>query len=111
MTTVRRLVVNSIDDIQVETINTPPGPGELLVRRAIVGVCGSDMHDVHGRHPFMSLPFWRGHEVVGVVEATGDDIDPRLAGLRVVIEPNLACGHCDQRLATLDVFGYQTPGA
>jgi Threonine dehydrogenase and related Zn-dependent dehydrogenases len=118
MTTVRRIVVNSIDDIQVETVDTPKaGPNEVLVRSTVVGICGSDMHAAHGRHPFMSLPFWPGHEVVGVVQSTGEGVDADLAGRRVVVEPNLACGHCDQCLAgrynicaTLDVFGCQTPG-
>jgi threonine dehydrogenase-like Zn-dependent dehydrogenase len=118
METVRRIVVNSFDDIHVETIEAPQAqPGEVLVRSTIVGICGSDMHAAHGRHPFMTLPFWPGHEVVGVVESTGAGVDPGLTGQRVVIEPNLACGHCDQCLAgrynictALDVFGCQTPG-
>ncbi len=118
METVRRIVVNSFDDIHVETIEAPRAQAsDVRVRTTIVGICGSDMHAAHGRHPFMSLPFWPGHEVVGVVESAGEGVDVGLIGQRVVIEPNLACGHCDQCLAgrynictTLDVFGCQTPG-
>jgi 2-desacetyl-2-hydroxyethyl bacteriochlorophyllide A dehydrogenase len=118
MQTVRRIVVNSIDDIHIEEVDAPrAGSGDVLVRSTVVGICGSDMHAAHGRHPFMSLPFWPGHEVVGVVEAVGKGADATLVGKRVVIEPNLACGHCDQCregryniCATLDVFGCQTPG-
>jgi len=118
MNKVRRIVVNSIDDIHIEHVPAPrPAPGEVLVNSTVVGICGSDMHAAHGRHPFMSLPFWPGHEVVGVVTDVGEGADPSLVGRRVVVEPNLACGHCDQCLAgrynicaTLDVFGCQTPG-
>lgn len=118
MSSIRRVVVDSIDDIRVESVDAPQaGPGEVTVRSTVVGICGSDMHAAHGRHPFMSLPFWPGHEVVGAVSAVGDGVDPSLVGRRVVIEPNLACGHCDQCragryniCATLDVFGCQTPG-
>jgi 2-desacetyl-2-hydroxyethyl bacteriochlorophyllide A dehydrogenase len=116
--TLRRIIVKSFDDISVERIAEPQaGPGEVLVRSTIVGICGSDMHAAHGRHPFMSLPFWPGHEVVGVVTGVGSDADPDLQGKRVVIEPNLACGKCDQCkegryniCSTLEVFGCQTPG-
>ena len=115
---VRRIVVNAADDIRVEQIPAPAaGTGEVLVRSTIVGICGSDVHAAHGRHPFMSLPFWPGHEVIGVVEAAGPEAPADLVNRRVVIEPNLACGECTpcQRgryniCATLDVFGCQTPG-
>lgn len=114
----RRVVVASLDDITIERTPRPePGHGEVLVRSTVVGICGSDMHAVHGRHPFVSLPMRPGHEVVGVVEETGDGVDPGLSGTRVVIEPNLACGHCAQCLSgrynicsRLEVFGCQTPG-
>lgn len=118
MTENRRVVVNSFDDIAVESVPTPEvGDGEVLVRSTVVGICGSDIHAAHGRHPFMSLPFWPGHEVVGVTEAVGDGVPADVVGKRVVIEPNLACGVCDQCRAgrynictRLDVFGCQTPG-
>jgi threonine dehydrogenase-like Zn-dependent dehydrogenase len=87
------------------------------VRSTVVGICGSDIHAAYGRHPFISLPMRSGHEVVGVVEEVGTDVDTGLVGTRVVIEPNLACGHCAQCAAgrynicsTLEVFGCQTPG-
>lgn len=116
--TVRRILVEGIDGVSVETVPTPvPGPGEVRVRSTIVGICGSDIHAAHGRHPFIDLPFHPGHEVVGVVDAVGDGADPGLVGTRVVVEPNLACGHCTQCdagryniCAELAVFGCQTPG-
>lgn len=116
--TVRRILVEGIDDVSVETVDVPEaGPGEVRVRSTVVGICGSDIHAAHGRHPFIDLPFRPGHEVVGVVDAVGDGTDGSLVGTRVVIEPNLACGHCTQCragryniCAELAVFGCQTPG-
>lgn len=114
----RRVVVNSVDDVVIEEVATPvPADGDVLVRSTVVGICGSDVHAAHGNHPFMSLPFWPGHEVVGVVEAVGATVDPGLVGARVVIEPNLTCGQCPpcrsgryNICTTLDVFGCQSPG-
>ncbi|NRG43042.1 alcohol dehydrogenase catalytic domain-containing protein [Rathayibacter sp. VKM Ac-2835] len=118
MTEIRRILVNAVDDVVVEHLDAPtPAAGEVLVRSTVVGICGSDMHAAHGRHPFIDLPFRPGHEVVGAIAAIGDNVDADLTGQRVVIEPNLYDGTCDQCLAgrynicsTLAVFGCQTPG-
>ncbi|OAK51676.1 zinc-dependent alcohol dehydrogenase [Rhodococcoides kyotonense] len=118
VSTVRRILVEGIDSVSVETVATPEAAtGEVRVRSTVVGICGSDVHAAHGRHPFIDLPFRPGHEVVGVVDAIGDGVDASLVGTRVVVEPNLACGHCTQCLAgrynicaELAVFGCQTPG-
>ncbi len=114
----RRVKVTSIEDIVIESAPVPqPGPGEVLVRSTVVGICGSDLHAAHGRHPFIERPFWPGHEVVGKVAGVGADVDESLHGQRVVIEPNLACGECEpcqdgryNICDRLDVFGCQTPG-
>src|SRR2546430_10021049 len=67
----RRVVVYP-GRIAVEAADIPaPGPNEALVRTLAVGVCGSDLHAAHGRHPFVPLPYRPGHEVVGVIEAAG----------------------------------------
>ena len=116
--TVRRILVEGIDDVSVERVAAPiPAAGEVRVRSTVVGICGSDIHAAHGRHPFIDLPFRPGHEVVGVVDAVGENADSALVGVRVVVEPNLACGHCSQCVsgrynicAELAVFGCQTPG-
>ena len=115
----RRVVVNSLDDVDIETVaQAEPGAGQARVRTTVVGICGSDLHAACGRHPFIELPYRPGHEAVGVVEAVGPGVDESWIGARVTIEPNLACGHCTQCLAgrynicrELLVFGCQTPGA
>jgi L-iditol 2-dehydrogenase len=115
---IRQVLVRSIEDVTVERVPAPvPGAGELLVRSTVVGVCGSDMHAALGTHPFIDLPYRPGHEVVGVVAATGEGVDGFAPGDRVTIEPNLYCGDCPQCRSgrynicqELKVFGCQTPG-
>lgn len=115
----RRIVVNGLHDVVVETVPEPvPVAGEARVRATVVGICGSDMHAASGRHPFIDLPYRPGHEAVGVVEAVGPGVDESWVGRRVAIEPNLSCGHCTQCRSgrynicrELQVFGCQTPGA
>lgn len=77
-----------------DTPESAAGPGEALVAVRRVGVCGSDVHAFHGRHPCVRYPIILGHELSGVVlEATANDrgIEP---GVCVSIEPFRPCGHC-----------------
>ncbi len=68
--------------------------GQVVVRVVGVGICGSDLALVAGvRHP-PSVPWVPGHEVTGVVVATGAGVESPQAGQRVVIEPNYPCLHC-----------------
>jgi 2-desacetyl-2-hydroxyethyl bacteriochlorophyllide A dehydrogenase len=114
--TIRQVVVTAPGVIEVQRPPIPvPAPGQVLVRMRLVGICGSDVHAYHGRHPFVPLPYHPGHEVVGTVEAVGDGVDVSL-GTRVVVEPILACGRCkycvDGRYnlcATMTFFGCTAP--
>lgn len=93
----RRVVVKSPGEIVVEQAPVPaPGPDELLVSTLVSGVCGSDTHAAHGKHPFVPLPYRPGHEVVGVVEEVGADVTSVTVGQRITVEPTLVCGHCKQ---------------
>src|SRR4051794_24344301 len=72
-----------------------PAPGEAVVRMRMVGICGSDVHAFHARHPFVSLPYAPGHEILGTVEVAAVGLtggEGPAAGTRVVVEPILACG-------------------
>ena len=81
--------------IAVEDAPTPePRAGEALVRTLVTGVCGSDVHAAHGRHPFVGLPYRPGHEAVGVVAATGPEASGVRPGQRVVVIPYLPCRTC-----------------
>jgi hypothetical protein len=43
------------------------GPGQVVIRVMRIGVCGSDIHVWHGKHPFVTYPLVQGHEYAGVV--------------------------------------------
>ncbi|HEX3788367.1 MAG TPA: alcohol dehydrogenase catalytic domain-containing protein [Pseudonocardiaceae bacterium] len=118
MAETRQVVVESMDRINIEHVPAPvAGIGEVLIRTTVVGICGSDLHAAQGKHPFITLPYRPGHEVVGVVEALGTDVSGVRVGDRVVVEPALTCGTCPQCLAgrynicrNLAVLGCQTAG-
>ena len=95
--TMRRVRVFADRGVTVETVPIPePTADEVLVRSTSIGVCGSDTHALHGRHPFIALPYAPGHEVVGVVEGLGANLNTLSVGQRVVVEPTLPCWHCKQ---------------
>jgi L-gulonate 5-dehydrogenase len=71
-----------------------PGPGEVQVRIARAGICGSDIHILHGSNPFARYPRIIGHEMAGHVSAVGAGVTVVAVGDQVVIDPVIACGHC-----------------
>lgn len=71
-----------------------PGPRDVRVRVAFSGICGSDLHSLAGRHPFVHPPLVLGHEFSGVVEAAGADVEGLEPGARVTVLPSLWCGEC-----------------
>ena len=49
-----RRIVADLDRVTAEMVERPkPGTGDALVRMSVTGVCGSDTHAVHGRHPLI----------------------------------------------------------
>jgi propanol-preferring alcohol dehydrogenase len=73
----------------------PPSAGELLVRVRACGVCRTDLHVVDGELPSVSIPIIPGHEIVGVVEAVGEEVRDFLPGDRVGIPwLGYTCGVC-----------------
>ena len=84
-----------------------PGAGEVLVRVERAGICGSDLHILHGSNPFARYPRIIGHEFSGEVLAVGEGAAPLAAGDRVVIDPVLACGRCHPcRIGRPNVCGH-----
>ena len=120
----RGVVFAGIDRVEVADLPDPviERPDQALVRITRAGVCGSDLHLVHGKAP-MEPGEPLGHEAVGVVEAVGDEVRSVRAGDRVAVAFNVACGHCwfcgngqsalcdDDRIFGYGVFGGALPGA
>ena len=80
--------------IEVENIQTPePGPGEVLIRVIVAGICGSDHSLYYGKFgvPFPVIP---GHEASGRIEKLGPGVSDLAVGQRVTIQPNLSCFSC-----------------
>ncbi len=72
-----------------------PGPGEVAVRVAYCGICGTDMHVYHGNMDArVGLNRVIGHEMSGVVEAVGEGVDTVEPGQKVVVRPLDHCGEC-----------------
>jgi len=93
-------------------------PGQVLVRMKKIGVCGSDIHVYHGKHPYTSYPVVQGHEVSGVVERVGDGVRDFIPGDAVTFQPQVTCGTCYSCTHgayhicdDLKVMGFQTTGA
>jgi threonine 3-dehydrogenase len=80
----------------VEVEKPAPGPGEVLLRVAACGICGTDVHVYHwGNFAHrMKLPTVMGHEMSGVVEAVGPGVTRVRPGARVSVESHLPCGRC-----------------
>lgn len=74
-------------------------PYEVLLKLAVVGVCGSDIHYyTTGRigSQVVSYPFIVGHECSAVVERVGVGVTRLKPGDRVAVDPAISCGRCDQ---------------
>ncbi len=80
----------------VDLARPSPGPGSLLVRVHVCGVCHTDLHVVEGELPDPALPIIPGHEIVGTVVEKGAGATRFAVGARVGI-PWLheACGVCE----------------
>ena len=99
----RAAILNGRRDIAIEERPVPPaGPGQVVVRVASVGVCGSDTHYYdHGRigQYVVEQPLVLGHEASGVVTALGAGVSSPAVGQRVSIEPGVPDLTCDQCLS------------
>lgn len=90
----RAVQLRAVGDIGlVEVADPSPGPGEVLVRVAAAGICGTDRHLFKGEFP-CAPPVTLGHEFAGEIIATGAGVSLAL-GTRITCDPNIACGTCD----------------
>jgi L-idonate 5-dehydrogenase len=94
----KAVVAHSAKDLRIEPRDMPqPGPGQVLIRMAAGGICGSDLHYYnHGGFGTIRLrePMILGHEVAGHIEALGPEVSGFSAGDLVAISPSRPCGTC-----------------
>ena len=85
-------------DLRVEADTVPaPGPGEVLLKMAAAGICGSDLHYYQdgGFGPIrVREPIIPGHEASGIVSQAGEGVDLK-AGTLVAVNPSQPCGACE----------------
>jgi threonine dehydrogenase-like Zn-dependent dehydrogenase len=81
-------------EVKVEERPYPqPGPGEVTVKVACCGICGTDYHIVEG--DFISpYPLIGGHEFSGTVHQIGEGVAGWTVGERVAVDPSVYCGEC-----------------
>ena len=99
-----------------------PEPGklmdnEILLRIKRIGVCGSDIHVFHGKHPATPYPVVQGHEYSAIVQAIGEKVTKVKPGMTATARPQLVCGECGpckrgqyNACQKLKVQGFQAPG-
>lgn len=90
---------------------------EILLRIKKIGVCGSDIHVFHGKHPATPYPVVQGHEYSAIVEAVGENVTKVRPGMKATARPQLVCGECGpckrgqyNACQKLKVQGFQAPG-
>jgi len=101
------------NEVEKPTINE----NEILLKIHRIGVCGSDVHVWHGKHPYTPYPVVQGHEYSATVEAIGEKVKGLEIGSKVTAIPQVVCGECgpcrrgDYHICdNLKVQGFQAPG-
>lgn len=93
-------------DVRVEERAMPvPKEGEVRVRVAWAGICGTDKHEYLGplwipvdkphRLTGETAPLVQGHEYAGVIDAVGEGVTDWKPGMRVTASGSLVCGECE----------------
>ncbi|CAH1665489.1 zinc-binding alcohol dehydrogenase family protein [Chelatococcus asaccharovorans] len=74
----------------------PAGSGEIGIRIAYIGYCGSDLNSYRGKNPLVKYPRVPGHEISGVIETIGADVPEHFhVGQQVCVLPYFNCGTCN----------------
>ena len=114
-----QMTLVSAESITSGEVSVPSaGAGQVVVKIASSGICGSDIHAYYNKHPFISLPIVTGHEFSGTIAEVGEGVTDLTVGDRVTVMPQVYCEECINCKSgrynictTLKVIGCQTPGA
>jgi L-idonate 5-dehydrogenase len=92
------LVIHAPDDLRLDEQDAGEmGPGQVLVKVGMGGICGSDLHYFHNGGfgtVRIQAPMVLGHEVAGTVAAVAPDVSSLKIGDRVAVNPSRPCGGC-----------------
>ncbi len=93
----KQAVVDRPGNIIYREVPDPtPEPGQVILRIARIGICGSDVHVFEGKHPLVSFPLVQGHEFSGYVHQVGSQVEGLEVGDLVTVEPAIGCGECEK---------------
>jgi 2-desacetyl-2-hydroxyethyl bacteriochlorophyllide A dehydrogenase len=114
----KQAVMAKPGQIEFGTVAEPvAGTGQVLLHIRRIGVCGSDIHVWHGKHPFVTYPLVQGHEFSAVVAVVGAGVTGVAVGDKVTATPQEVCGTCPpcrrgqyNACEVLKVRGFQAPG-
>jgi len=91
----KALLLTQYGHLELAELPDPqPGPGEVLIRVAACGICGSDVHGYDGSSGRRIPPIVMGHEAAGVVTAAGAGVSEFAKGDRVTFDSTVFCGEC-----------------
>ncbi|HVT97495.1 MAG TPA: galactitol-1-phosphate 5-dehydrogenase [Acidobacteriaceae bacterium] len=92
----KSLLLREYGRLEIAEMPQPePAPGEVLVRVAACGICGSDVHGYDGSSGRRIPPLVMGHEAAGTVAAVGAGVQGFHPGDRVTFDSTVYCGACD----------------
>jgi L-iditol 2-dehydrogenase len=93
--TMRAAVYRGKGIVVVETVPVPKiGAGEVLIRVAACGICGSDVHGYDGSSGRRIPPIVMGHEAAGTIAELGAAVTGWAVGDRVTVDSTIYCGEC-----------------
>ncbi len=88
------IVYSAPREFELQQVPDPvAGPGQVVVRVTMAGVCGTDVH-IHDGGFFSAFPLTPGHEIAGEVLSWGEGVTGFAVGQQVVVDNASACGHC-----------------
>ena len=93
----KQLLIKEKEKISIVETGMPEmKPGDVLVKIAFVGFCGSDLNTWLGLNALAISPVVPGHEIGGTIEEIGPDVPEGLfrKGMHVTVNPYTACGKC-----------------
>jgi L-iditol 2-dehydrogenase len=91
----KALLLSQYRKFEIADLPRPtPGPGEVLIRVAACGICGSDVHGYDGSSGRRIPPIVMGHEAAGRVAAVGEGAADVSEGDRVTFDSTIYCGDC-----------------
>jgi L-iditol 2-dehydrogenase len=91
----KALLLSKYRHLEIADLPSPtPGPGEILIKVAACGICGSDVHGYDGSSGRRIPPIVMGHEAAGRIANVGPQVTGWSEGDRITFDSTIFCGAC-----------------